>query len=467
MGGNVAVATSRRNAARVLAAVLIAVFTVPLSVSGVAVALADIASDIGSNPVGEQWALNGFNVTFAASTLVWGAFSDHVGRSLSFRIGAAIFILGSAASSLAPTYVALDGCRMLAGVGAGAVFSIGSALLSETFESQRRARAFALMGATAGLSLASGPPLCGFLSQEYSWRLVFVVQALVLAVSVALLWKTTASQATEERSQRRFDWPAAALFFLLIGCLVSAIVSGPPGSWTSPGAILLIVACVALLIGLVVREAHASNPILDSTLVRHHRFVGVSLVVAVASFTFATTITYVPGLLQAEYGYSPAASGLTVLLMTVPTLIAPVIAGVCASRGVSVRLLLSLSTVLMLIGTLTLALSIGDSEHLNVLPMIVLGIGFGMHAGLVDNEGLAAAPASASGTAAGWINTMRVGTETIAVSMFGSVFIPSLSRGNPATAFRAVSVIAVIVAAGIGMFSIVEMYRKDHHPTSD
>lgn len=157
--------TDRRRG-MLLAAVLIGVFVVPLSVSGTAVALSDIASDLGGSSTGQQWALNGFNVTFAASTLVWGALADRVGRLRCFRTGALIFIAGSVVSVLAPNYLLLDAARVLAGIGPGAVFSVGSALLSVVYDSAGRARAFALLGAMAGLALAFGPSLCGLVHPD-------------------------------------------------------------------------------------------------------------------------------------------------------------------------------------------------------------------------------------------------------------------------------------------------------------
>ncbi|WP_157869168.1 MFS transporter, partial [Streptomyces atriruber] len=91
--------------------ILLAIFTVPLSVSGTAVSLGDIADDLGSSSVGEQWVLNGYNLTFACSTLVWGSVADIIGRWQALLFGLLTFGAGSALSLVAGNYWVLDGAR--------------------------------------------------------------------------------------------------------------------------------------------------------------------------------------------------------------------------------------------------------------------------------------------------------------------------------------------------------------------
>jgi len=82
-----------------LIAVLVAVFVVPTSISGTAVALAYIGADTHAGLVPLQWVVNAFNVAFACFTLAWGAIADIVGRVRTFAIGAGIYAIASSASS--------------------------------------------------------------------------------------------------------------------------------------------------------------------------------------------------------------------------------------------------------------------------------------------------------------------------------------------------------------------------------
>lgn len=455
-----AVESASRGRAVLLAAVLIAVFGVPLSVSGTAVALSGIADTLGEAPVGQQWALNGFNVTFAASTLAWGSLADRIGRWWSFQIGALVFIVGSVASVLATDYLVLDAARVLAGLGAGAVFSVGSALLSVVFTGDGRARVFSLLGAMAGLALAFGPTVCGAIAQAWSWRGIFLLQGALLTLSVILMLATRGLLRGEPRSSSPFDGRGAILFFIAIAAVVAALVTGSDAGWLAPSVLGLFAVGVASFLYLVRCERHIPDPLLDMAVIRYPRFLGVSLVVATASFTFAAIVTYSPSLMQAEYDLSQAGSGAFVMFMTVPTLIMPLIGGVLVARSVPARHVLSVALVLMVAGAGLVALGAATTVWLLVPAMVVLGTGFGLHAGLVDNEGLAAAPAEDAGMAAGWINTVRVGTEAVAVSLFGAVFIPALTSGDAAGAFRGIAVVSVVVALVFAVVSARAMYRS-------
>ncbi|MFT3861136.1 MFS transporter [Micropruina sp.] len=442
-----------------LVAVLIAVFVVPLSVSGTAVALADIAASLGESAVGQQWALNGFNITFAASTLAWGSLADRIGRWVSFQLGVVVFIAGSVVSVLAPNYLILDAARILAGLGAGAVFSVGSALLSVVYTGTGRARVFSLLGAMAGLALAFGPTICGFLTGALSWQAIFAIQGGLLSISLVLMLGTRGLLHGEPRSTAPFDWPAAILFFIATASLVAALVTGSDTGWVSAPVIALVAVTVFAFAALMWWERRTEHPLLDFALIRHPRFLGVTLVVAVASFTFAAIVTYTPALVQAIYGLTPAGSGMFVMFMTLPTLAMPLIAGALVVRKIPARNVLTVSVILMAAGAGLVAAGAVVSVWLLAPAMMLLGAGFGMHAGLVDNEGLAAAPDEDAGMAAGWINTIRVGTEAIAVALFGAIFIPALTTDSPASAFSAITLASTILALLLAIISIHAMRR--------
>ncbi len=153
-----------------LAAILLAVFVVPMSISGTAVALPGIGADTGAGPAPLQWVVNAFNVAFACFTLVWGSVADIVGRVRAFAAGAAVYAVASLASALASDVLLLDAARALAGIGGAAIFSCGSAILSTVYEGPARAKAFALFGTVAGVGIAVGPSLSGALLQTVSWR---------------------------------------------------------------------------------------------------------------------------------------------------------------------------------------------------------------------------------------------------------------------------------------------------------
>ncbi|MFG2503565.1 MFS transporter [Streptomyces sp. NPDC048441] len=445
----------------VMPLILLAIFTVPLSVSGTAVSLGDIAQDLGRSPAGEQWVLNGYNLTFACSTLVWGSVADVIGRWRSLLAGLLTFGAGSALSLIATDYLLLDSARLVAGAGAGAVFSVGSAVVSSNFEGEHRTRAFALLGSVAGLSLAFGPSLCGLFTQLVGWRLVYGFQLACLAVACAGMPLIRRAAAHEKRYAARIDVAGAALFCAATTLTLGGLALGSATGWGSLPFLLCTAAGLAFYGLFAWRESTAQSPLLSLRTLRNRHFSGITLVVGVASFTFTNAVAYLPVFFQGAYGAAPGASGAYLMFLTLPVLIAPLIAGRLAARGTPVDKILTWSIALLVVGLVLAGATAGPGLAWMALPMVIVGIGFGLQAGLVDGEALAHVPEKEAGMGAGWINTVRLGSEAIAVSLFGSLFATFVGSADHASrqGFAGITIGSTLFAAVIGVLSVLLMRR--------
>ncbi|WP_032378614.1 MFS transporter [Rhodococcoides fascians] len=343
----------------VLPVVLAAQFVVPMSISGTAIALPVIAADLGSDPTPLQWVVNGFNVAFALFTVVWGAVSDRIGHRTSFRIGVLLTATASLVSALAPSLLVLDGARVVAGIGAAAVLVGSTSILSLHFHGTERATAFALFGTVNGLGLALGPTISGLLIAAVDWRGVFAAQAIVL--------------------------------------LIAAV-----GTLALPAL-----------------RSESTNRLLDFGLLRNRRFLALCLVPVAGAIGFVTLLTYLPAALSAVASMTPGRAGLFMLAMTIPVLLAPLTVARLSTMFDAVtpsRVILASLGCLALGNIGMLALQPGVPLPALTIPMILVGLGFGLPIGLVDGEALAAVPPHSSGTAAGVLNLFRIGSEAIAVA---------------------------------------------------
>jgi MFS family permease len=364
-----------------LAVVLLTVFVIPISVSGTAIAIPSISRDLGTSPTGLQWVINGFNVSFAVFTLVWGVASDRIGYRATFVWGPAIILAASALSALAPSLLILDIARVLAGAGGAAVLAGAAALLSNAFEGASRGRAFALFGTTLGLSLALGPTIAGGIVSGVGWRGVFGLVGAFMVLS------------------------------LLGSPLVPKVeVERPPGTKA-----------------------------IDFSSLKNKKFLAMVLVPVAAAFGFVTVLSYLPVALSAVHGLSAGTTGLVILPMTVPVFIGPIASSWLIShfRGIGPMTMMNVSLALLILGDVGLLfLSPSASIGALVVPMLLLGFGFGLPVGLVDGEALAAVPPKNSGTAAGVLNFMRFGSEAVAVIAYAAILAALLHSkiSNPAVA---------------------------------
>ncbi|MET0315864.1 MAG: MFS transporter, partial [Rhodococcus fascians] len=315
-----------------LVVVLAAQFVVPMSIAGTAIALPDIARDLGDAPGPLHWVVNGFNLAFALFTVVWGAVSDRIGHHISFRLGVALTGLAGIVSAAAPSVEILDAARVLAGIGAAAVLVGSTSILSHLYTGADRATAFAAFGTVNGLGLALGPTISGFLVGGIGWRGVFLAQAAVLIVALA-------------------------------------------------GTVVL---------PRIRPERVGSAPILDVGLLRNRTFLGLCLVPVAGAIGFVTLLTYLPNALSGITSMDPTSAGLFMLTMTVPVLLAPaVVAKLITTGSVTPKTVIGVSLAALVLGDLgMLALRPDASLWWIVVPMVAVGLGFGLPIGLVDGEAL-------------------------------------------------------------------------------
>ena len=422
----------------ILLSILLAVFVVPSSISGTAIALPYIARDLGDNPTLLQWVVNAFNLFFAAFTLIWGSLSDRFGATKALKFGISLFLLGSLLSSLANSLALLDIARAIAGIGGASVFACGSAILIKSFEEKERLKAFALFGTTAGLGITLGPTLSGFLIDSFSglsvdstpisWRAIFILHFLILAL-VLLLSKVLPQEDRKNLSKSHIDYSGASLFVLCIFCFMLSITRlSSLDSMTLAIFLISLVSAVALV--LQQRHLHSlgRTPLLDFALLKNKAFFGFSLVAVVSGFSFVVLLTYFPTFLQVIFGFSASLSGLFMLSLTTPMLFCPFLVGKLLAKGIDSRLLALAMSLMMSVGIFALLASLfieneGVKMACMALSLFIIGSGMGLHAGGIDNLALSSLKGQNTGLGAGLLNTLRLGSESIGVALYASLMV--------------------------------------------
>ncbi|MCL9782107.1 MFS transporter [Vibrio sp. S4M6] len=416
----------------ILCSVLLAVFVVPSSISGTAIALPYISESIKTDMSTLQWVVNAFNLTFASFTLVWGKLSDLLGKKKAFLYGAFIYALASLLSMVAKNVLLLDFARAMAGIGGAAIFSCGSAIFIHFFDGDKRTKAFAFFGTTAGLGITLGPTLSGLLIDIWGWHSIFGLHALSLILVLVIGLRIPKD--TVEKNNSNIDLIGGILFISGMFFVILTLSKGYDWGWNNNYTITSVSISLFLLIAFLIRIKTTPNPIISLELVRNRKFLGFILVPVVASFTFVALLTYLPTYFTAAKQLSASSAGMMMLFLTSPVLVFPLVAGKLASKGVSTKKLIYCSVLSMLAGSIILIMSIyfrSDVVLLLPLSLILIGVGMGMSAGLIDGEALSCVQASEVGMAAGLLNTFRLGSEAIAVAAYGSLLSSTLSRLIP------------------------------------
>ncbi|CCK31021.1 hypothetical protein BN159_6642 [Streptomyces davaonensis JCM 4913] len=395
-----------------LAAALLGFGLVCLDASVVNVALPAIGDSLGSGMSGLQWVVDAYTLAFAALMLSTGAFSDRVGASRAYALGATVFTLASVACGLAPNLSVLLGARAVQGVAAAVVLPASLALVRQAYaDPTRRARAVAVWAAGGSAAVALGPVAGGALTTAWDWRGIFFVNVPIGALILVLLLRAP-------RSQRRpapLDLPGQVTAVVALTALVFAVIEGGPVGWAA-----LVVAALAMVAFLRV-EARQPHPVVPLGLFRDRTVVATVAAGAAVSVAFYSMVFVFSLFFQQVQGRSPLQAGLMFLPMTGLIAVTNVLAGKLAARH-GPRLPMVLGQGLAVVGLLLmLYVDAGTPAVLVALLLVPMALGCALTVPPLTAAMLDAVPAERAGLAAGVLNSARQMAGALGIALFGAL----------------------------------------------
>src|ERR1700748_395003 len=216
----------------ILVALLLAAFLVNLDTTLVNVALPALTRDLHATTTQLQWVVDAYNLVFAALLLTFGSLSDRFGRKGMLLAGLAVVGAASLAGGFTTTAPQLIAARAVMGLGAAMSFPATLSLISNVFTQRReRARAIGLWGAIAGVAIALGPIVGGWLLESFSWTSIFIALAPVAAAAIALVAASVPTSKNPESA--RVDIAGLVLSAAAMALLVFTIIEAPDYGWGS------------------------------------------------------------------------------------------------------------------------------------------------------------------------------------------------------------------------------------------
>jgi EmrB/QacA subfamily drug resistance transporter len=284
--------------------------------SVVNVALPSIQHDLGGGLATQQWVVDAYLLTLGSLILVGGSLGDIFGESRVFAIGVASFAAASVLCAIAPDAPSLVVFRGIQGI-AGAVLTPASlAMITATFSGAARGNAIGQWTSWTGISFIVGPSLGGWLVDASSWRVIFLINIPIAAVTLLILMRLGGMH-QPRRQDLRVDVPGAILCTAGLGLLVGGFIEQPQLGWGNPLILGGLVGGVALLGAFVAYELRTPLPMLPLRLFRLRNF----------SVTNAETLSVYGGLsalstfltlfLIEFAGYSALHAGLSLLPITI------------------------------------------------------------------------------------------------------------------------------------------------------
>lgn len=404
-----------------VAAVCAVLFLTFLDTTIVSVTLGSVQTSLHAGVVQLQCVVNAYTLVFASLMLLAGSLGDRWGHRRVMLLGLVVFSVGCLVAARASSPAVLIAGRAVMGVGAAGSEPGTLAILRQVFDDEReRSRAIGVWAAVSGLALAMGPVIGGLLVGQWSWAAVFWFSLVCALALVGVVLRFVPE--TRDLRTGTLDLPGFVLSAGFLFCAVFAGISGENHGYDTWWIVLLFVLGGLLLVGFVLVERRAANPILDTGYLRIP-IVRSALVVAFAVYFGIFSIFFFTALyLEEVAGYS----SWKVAGLFAPMAVAIIGAALFTGRWIgSAR-----ARIPMVTGCLVSAVGIGITRSLLgvqphfvplMLALAVAGAGFGMAVVPLTAAVLHHTPADHAGMAAAVTNTIRQVGAVVGVAALGGL----------------------------------------------
>jgi MFS transporter, DHA2 family, multidrug resistance protein len=408
-------------------AVMLATIVEVLDTTIANVALDHIRGSLSAGVDEAAWVLTSYIVGNAIVIPLTGWLGSVFGRKRFFIFCIVLFTTSSFLCGSALNIQSLVCFRVLQGFGGGAMMPLSQAILMETFPPQERGMAMAVWGVGMMLGPVLGPTLGGWITDNYSWRWIFYINAPVGIIAILLIALILEDPPYIKREVKRVDWLGISFLVLGMGCLQILLDKGERVDWF--GSDLIIILALLSAVGLllfILQELRSKEPVVDLRILQNRTFAVGTFFTTVIMFALYGTFVLIPLYCQLVAGYTPLLAGQVLSFQSIGTFFSMLLAGRLFNR-VDPRLLVSL-------GCLAAGWGSWDMTYFN--PQIgfweIAWAGFfrGAGSGLIfvplTTLSLGAVPKEQMANASGLFNMVR----TIGGSIGIALLITFLSRGT-------------------------------------
>lgn len=435
------------------------------------IALPQIARSLHVTAGAAIWVANGYLLAAAMTLAIFAALASRVGYRNQYAGGLALFTLASLGCALASSLNVLIGMRLLQGLGAAAVLSIGPAILRTVFPTRLLGRILGLNALMVAAMTAIGPALGGFLLSVSSWEWLFAINVPLGLIGLILIVRAIPGERSTARG--RFDSAGALLSAVAMGALIMAAEActklGAAGQAARAveDAVAYGAAAVVAGIGFVWRQRRASDPLLPLALFASARFSMAALTSLVSFVGQGMAFIALPFLFQSNYGYSALHAALLFTPWPLGIILAAPQAGKLSDRYPPV-VLSSAGLAIFTLGLALLALLPAHAQTWDICWRgFVCGIGFGFFQSPNNREMLANTAREHSANASGVLAIMRTFGQCFGAALMGiilSVFGSHLAHGAGTLASAAQDAQAIrlslwVAAAATALATVVSLSR--------
>jgi DHA2 family multidrug resistance protein len=364
------------------------------------VSLPTIAGNLGTSTDQGTWVITSFAVANGVAVPLTGWLMGRYGVVRTFVASVLMFTAASFLCGIAWSLPVLILFRILQGAVSGPMIPGSQALLISIFPPQKRATALGIWSITTLVAPIVGPILGGYISDNYHWSWIFLINVPVGLLAAFLCWSNLAKRETPTR-QLPIDRVGLALLMIWVGALQVMLDTGKNADWfSSPWITTLAIVAAIGCAAWVIWEMTEKYPVVDLRLFADRNFALGTIAFCLGYAVFFANTLLMPLWLQTSVGYTATWAGL-----------------VAAPSGVVAVLLTPFAARFM---------SRIDARWIATIAFVAFAVSYFMRAGFTQDASFWSfmAPLMVQGIA---MSTFFVAMLTISLDSIDPVKIPSAS----------------------------------------
>lgn len=413
------------------------------------VSISTIVADLHTSVSSLQAAITFYTLTMAALMLTGGKLGDKLGRLKALKIGAVIYGVGSMITALSPNVgVLFIGWSIVEGLGAVLVIPATAALIAMNYKGKDRVIGYTAIGAASGIAVALGPLIGGFLTTYYSWRYVFIAEAIIMA----LVFLYSFSLKEKKILQKiKLDAPSVLLSACGMVLLVYGILQSKTWGWVTPmtapeiaghpitplgvSIVAYLILAGAIILWLFYRrqimlEEQNRNPLLRVSMLKIKALRSGVAVLSGQNLITAAIFFVIPIYLQMVLGYDALETGKKIFPLSIGIVLFSLMGSKLISKF-SPKQIIRFGQILLIFGAaiLTGAINPELQGFLFGTSMFIVGSGLGLLASQIGNVNMSAVDETKSSEVGGLQGTFQNLGSSLGTAIIGSVMIASLTTG--------------------------------------
>ena len=404
----------------VATAVVIPTFMEILDTTIATASMRYIAGGLSAPMNDRDWVMTSYLAANATILQMTGWLSARLGRRRYFLLSIAVFTAASVLCGLATSLEQLILFRVIQGLAGGGLQPASQAILIDGVPPEKQGTAMTVFGVAGLTAPVIGPTLGGWITVNYSWRWIFLIN---LPACALVAWGVPRLVAeAREAVPRPLDPLGVVLFTSALTALVEALLHGRASTSHMVAGLAL---SAAFLTAFGMQQRNRADPILDPGIFVQPAMIGIAILLCAVSVGYWAVLVYLPLFLAAAYGWSSEVAGIALLTATLPMLLLPPLGGRLADR-LGWRLHFALALAILAAGNATIAIAlISDGSAPALIPafcgIAAIGVGVALAHPQLSGAAVSLVPPDLAGLASAVTVVMRQGGFAVGIAVLGAV----------------------------------------------